>query len=1007
MKFGDSIGHNSVPEWKDQYVDYKAGKKIIKAVKTVKSTFGEGGDINDGSNTKPIGDDRTPLLGPLPTQDIGSNKNLGFEDGSKFSLDSGGEGATSSSTAPRKLSNRSRNGSKSKKDDLELLNPAHKIKTGKSQSAAAFKNISTSIFHSGGSNRSKKIKGHIYQYQQLEFNTWLNNQIIKVESFFRTKEQENYERFLVLEDQLYQLKDHRNSSIRRNLIHSKQHHSNNPDDDTMFKKVNDVAVHTKTAIFSLNRFDLPSLPSTTFLNNWKLKNSSNDELSSKTILNFSEDEVGPNYIENRIRNGKFPERANNDSSPASDSDISTNVSENVPVPNDRAYTQTPEMINKSKKRDYEVKKIKYGVPYLFARKQLKEAVLEYYRALMILKSYKEMNRTAFRKITKKYDKSLNMNTSKEFMEKLDKQSYFLTSDILDKLVFQVEELYMSFFDPESSDRKHSLEKLKRIAYSLNYKEVNFNTNYLELFTVGFCLGCGIPLFAVSIYQAVYKILNNQLPEGVFMLQIYGGFFLMLLMFLLFGSNLIIFDKFKINYKFIFEFNITTALNYRQYLLIPSISFLILSLVMFFSFSDFWPDQFAGRDYPWIYFGISLVIFFWPFNQFYFSSRRWLQIALFRLLFSGFYPVEFRDFFLGDLFSSMTYSMGNISFFFCLFANHWNGIVDGVSDPHNQVCGSSRSRSMGFFAALPSIWRFLQCIRRYADSGDWFPHLANMLKYGITATYVSLLSVYRIEKIERNRIAFIVMAIINSLYTSAWDILMDWSLLKFDAKHKLLRDNLFFKRPIYYYLAMVFDVTFRFQWIFYAFFSNQIQQLAVTSFMIGLAEIFRRIVWALFRMENEHCTNVTLFRASRDSPLPYPINEKVENAIKELVELRYKEYHPIEPLGDTGISKNDGGKCKAAKSSLPPPVGETESVVGLSKIQTASTQYKPVSSQRRSTLGHISDALNKAHIKDFQRKTTLVNEESDEDDEEDDDEEEEENEEGTTSRQETRTQIDPR
>ena len=56
-------------------------------------------------------------------------------------------------------------------------------------------------------------------------------------------------------------------------------------------------------------------------------------------------------------------------------------------------------------------------------------------------------------------------------------------------------------------------------------------------------------------------------------------------------------------------------------------------------------------------------FFLPGNILYGNSRRWLQVALWRLLLSGLYPVEFRDFFLGDIVSSLTYTMGNISFFF--------------------------------------------------------------------------------------------------------------------------------------------------------------------------------------------------------------------------------------------------------------------------------------------------------------------------------------------------------
>ena len=82
---------------------------------------------------------------------------------------------------------------------------------------------------------------------------------------------------------------------------------------------------------------------------------------------------------------------------------------------------------------------------LFIRqKHLKHALLEHYRALSLLQSYKTLNRTAFRKITKKFDKVMGTEIMEPFLEKLDSTSYFVTSDLLEKLINQVEELYIAF-----------------------------------------------------------------------------------------------------------------------------------------------------------------------------------------------------------------------------------------------------------------------------------------------------------------------------------------------------------------------------------------------------------------------------------------------------------------------------------------------------------------------------------------------------------------------------------
>ena len=126
---------------------------------------------------------------------------------------------------------------------------------------------------------------------------------------------------------------------------------------------------------------------------------------------------------------------------------------------------------------------------------------------------------------------------------------------------------------------------------------------------------------------------------------------------------------------------------------------------------------------------------------------------------------------------------NIALFFCLYAQEWN-------DPTQ--CNSSHSRLLGFFSALPGIWRALQCIRRYYDTRNIFPHLVNCGKYTWTILYYMSLSLYRVHKVHQLRAFFIFCATINSVYcsrcenfqtnncadvgTGIWDLVMDWSML---------------------------------------------------------------------------------------------------------------------------------------------------------------------------------------------------------------------------------------
>lgn len=917
MKFGASLSEGLVPEWKDQYLDYKKGKKTIHRVADA---------LEEYNQSKPA--DETPLL-----QEQNDNQPY-FANGQDHDGD---------------------------RENSEL---------GSRRKASVFKL----------SVKSPKDRKEAFLASKADFVNWVNTELAKIDLFYRQKEREVYERFLLLEDQFYHLKDHQQDvqrQINQNIV---QH---NPQ-EAVNQAVNGLAQRVKVSLSQLTKYELPSLPSSEFLKKWgHRRRRLNDVALSDSDLSDSS-QYDPNYIENQIRNGNLDYGESESDAELIDSSVNEGTA--------REQVRSPAQVRKLRRRDYTKRYSR--VPYLYARKQLRTALIEHYRFISLLKSYKTMNRTAFRKITKKFDKAVGTSLCAEFIEKIDTSSYFGTSGILDTILNRVEDLFLNFYDRGKRDRKFGLEKLKSATFAYGDAKVRQPEYYGSVLISGLSFGFGLPLFILAIWLALHRTLSGALPEGKYLLQIWAGFFLINLALLYIGITLQVFNHFKISYKFIFEFDMGTAMDCKQFFVLPTMSFALMSILAWFSFHDFWPNTFPGRIFPIIYAGLIVIIFLWPGKELFGPSRKWLQRALWRILFSGFYPVEFRDFYLGDILSSLTFPVGNIPFFFCLYAREWKPFFgNGGRPPSTSTCDSSHSRLLGFFQTLPSIWRFMQCVRRYMDSGDEFPHLANMMKYLVGALYYAFLSVWRINRTNSHRAVFITFASINAVYTSVWDIIMDWSLGQLNSKNFLLRDHLFYKRAEVYYAAMLLDVVLRFQWVFYACFSTQLQQLAVTSFCIALAEITRRFVWMFFRMENEHCTNVVLFRASRDSPLPYMILLKVENAIKLLVELKYSGGR----TGDDGSSDLGELSAKTTRDTRGPRIVRVSPTNGGMQDEEASIESRIKLGERRkssfgepltkkkSTLNAISNAMNKAHIKDFQRrKVNVINDDSDDDYDNDED-----------------------
>ncbi|KAI9930049.1 Xenotropic and polytropic retrovirus receptor 1 [Aspergillus wentii] len=863
MKFAKELEEELVPEWRAKYLDYKAcdaGKKKLKAItraiqKANKSPrhpslrqdhgiistqdpigFSQNEadkklEANDLTHQAPSTPGRTssrPSSGPRSTPIQRSERQPLRTPGSRFS----GNAGTYGSIIP---SPQGQHDAESEVATLELPDPALDPEEGYShpertdvnpvregpqspspvlspRSTVPDRNVnrpaheskpslaSRGSFHSSkrghtssgpSTKRTSHLLKRVFSYtgeppekrglgessseierRQDEFFVFLDNELSKIESFYKTKEEEATQRLRTLRQQLHIMRDQRTQQV---LGAQKILRKNNTDSQQAsgFGPFNPFGL--KDAFIGRNRFG---------------KN-------SEALAQMAP----PNTAGTQGR----------------DEEATVSRRDFARRPDDTQYTE---------------------VSYRTAKKKLKHALQEFYRGVELLKAYAYLNRTAFRKINKKYDKVVNARPTMRYMSDKVNQAWFVNSELADNLMASAEDLYSRYF--ERGNRKLAVSKLRRTS----------------------------------------KKAGDHSP------------------------------------------------NWRQLLEFPSAFFFLLGLFMWLNFYLSVNDMYIY--WPVILIGLTVIVLFLPARVLYHRSRQWWAYSNWRLVLAGLYPVEFRDFFLGDMYCSQTYAMGNIELFFCLYARSWN-------DPPQ--CNSSHSRLLGFFMCLPAIWRAFQCLRRYADTKNVFPHLANFGKYIFSVLYYMTLSMYRIERMTRFQAPFITFALLNAVYVSVWDLAMDWSLGNPYAKHPLLRDVLAFRRAWVYYVAMVIDVIIRFNWIFYAIFAHDIQHSQVLSFAVSFSEICRRGVWTVFRVENEHCTNVLLFRASRDVPLPYEVPKPGTESGHPSVDLPPQDQQGLTPfLGPTDIEHG---------AQTPPTPGTV--------------------ARARGQISRVGTIVATAHAQDFQRK----------------------------------------
>ncbi|KAL8856839.1 MAG: hypothetical protein Q9178_006556 [Gyalolechia marmorata] len=723
--------------------------------------------------------------------------------------------------------------------------------------------------------------------RQAEFEKFLDSELQKIESFYKAKEHEAGERLLVLRQQLHQMRDRRVEEVRA-MQRARDHLQR--EQDRLRVEGTDGAGSTMPA-------NGPTLDWRHPINS-VLGVGQHVGKNTKALVKMEPADTAPGLadIQAQMNREDF----------------------------ERRPTHSDE------------------VPYRSAKRKLRLALQEFYRGLELLKSYALVNRTAFRKLNKKYDKVIKARPTGRFMSEKVSKSWFVQSEVLEGQIVAVEDLYARYF--ERGNHKVAVGKLR----SKNNRPSDHNGS---VFRNGLLLAAGA-VFGIQglIYGAAH--LNN--PDATvrvqssYLLQIYGGYFLALLLVLLFCLVCRIWVKAKINYVFIFEFDSRHNLDWHQLCELPCLLWFLFGLTLWLNFQQspysdiflYWPVFLAA---------ISALILFFPAPILYHKSRAWWAYSNFRLLLAGIYPVEFRDFFLGDMFCSLTYPMGNLELFFCLYANHWD---------NPGQCNSTNSRLLGFFSTVPGIWRGLQCLRRYYDTRNAFPHLVNFGKYTFTILCYMTLSLYRIDQTFRLKALFIACATVNAVYCSVWDLAMDWSLCNPYAEHPFLRDVLGYKKAWYYYVAMAIDPILRFNWIFYIIFGNGLQHSALLSFLISLSEVGRRAMWTVFRVENEHCTNVGRFRASRDVPLPYDIPMPSPSAVEES-----RDYFASHMDGPGSGQVHPTVSHMASGAQVAPDL--TQPASGSLRRRQGSTEALPSPMQRG--IARVATIMTEAHAQDFERK----------------------------------------
>ena len=366
-----------------------------------------------------------------------------------------------------------------------------------------------------------------------------------------------------------------------------------------------------------------------------------------------------------------------------------------------------------------------------------------------------------------------------------------------------------------------------------------------------------------------------------------------------GLLLLIWRRARVNVMYIFDLSPGTSYTRPDEVFRTATNLTAIGVVNFLVFFKIHRGDFfakgsrvhtVNRWLPFILFVATILGMVFPWRR-----RRGLWVTIGRLFTAPLHGVTFWESYVADVFTSLVKVLADLSYSFCFYAS---GSAFDACPSYESYCKENFALQricLPLLAALPLLIRFCQCLRMYSATKQRFPHLANGFKYCFAQSVVLFgalhFNVDTSQKFTTVKILWISSYALSTLYTYLWDVLMDWGLSMSWSKFQMLRKRRMISVVRWpYYSAMVADFFLRFLWTvslvpasasvgFGVFLHDKIVP------WLGFIEIFRRSMWSVFRLENEHLNNTSGYRRSKYVPLHFDEHSRQKSVPKKRVRPR--------------------------------------------------------------------------------------------------------------------------
>ena len=238
-------------------------------------------------------------------------------------------------------------------------------------------------------------------------------------------------------------------------------------------------------------------------------------------------------------------------------------------------------------------------------------------------------------------------------------------------------------------------------------------------------------------------------------------------------------------------------------------------------------------------------------------------SLKRIVFGGLKStVPFSDVIFADILTSFSRVFGDLEFAL--------GDLLLPTHVHERLRFSWLSWVAPVILCLPYCFRFRQCLSEYflCSRSEKNRHLANALKYLSVFPVIFSIAYYnwirkwndelgvqdifdniKTDTVRSTVSVWIFFSVIHSAYSLYWDIFVDWELFG-KGSSSILGRPLYFKNPLFYVLAILFNIVIRFFWMRKVASLHDATVIVWYEYEFKILEIIRRWIWVFFRVERE-------------------------------------------------------------------------------------------------------------------------------------------------------------